>query len=149
MGRGFSDLLDQVVSTETMENGLLKVNATGSFFSPNPGEWEIQVDPQSDYLVREATFTRDGSEDKSTMICDPSGAVSKSDLPLWNRGTLNLTSNYDITVQLTAYSSQMDGDQLGQIKSAVNTVEEHSTVLDFNTPNENGKPLVIRGIGVP
>lgn len=149
LGRGFSDLLEQVTSSSAIDGGLLRITATGSLFSPNMGDWEIILDSEKDYLVRSATFTRSGSDWKTTVICDPSGGVTQEGLSLWNRGTFNLASNYDISVQLLGYSDKTDGDLMDRVKQEAQTVRENSTLIDFGVLDEFGKPLVLRGIDVP
>jgi hypothetical protein len=149
LGRGFSDLLEKITSSTPLEDGLLRITATGSLFSPNMGEWEIVLDPQSDYLIQSATFTREGSDTKATVVCDTMGGQFDGGLSLWNKGAFQLASNYDISVQLIAFSDKTDGNLLGQIEQAAQTIQENATLIDFGVLDANGKPLVLRGIGAP
>ncbi|MCA9443630.1 MAG: hypothetical protein KC964_22710, partial [Candidatus Omnitrophica bacterium] len=110
LGRGFSDLMETVLSSEKTKDGFIKVYATGSLFSPRTGIWEVNIDPESEFLVQSATFTVDGSDNQHFMFHDVvSGSVlDKSDLPLWKAGTFYLASNYKISIELSSTSNRAD-----------------------------------------
>jgi hypothetical protein len=57
MGRGFSPCLQQITSVQFSADGTLDIVAVGSFGpKPDGGKWELNVDQNSQYLVRKATF---------------------------------------------------------------------------------------------
>lgn len=57
IGRGFSDNLTAITSVTRQDNGLLSVVADGTDMVNDPGaRWELVIDPQAAYMVREATF---------------------------------------------------------------------------------------------
>lgn len=56
MGRGFSRHLKEITSVEVAGDGRLRVTATGVVTANWPGRWELQVEPATAYLVREARF---------------------------------------------------------------------------------------------
>jgi len=149
MGRGFSSLLHEVVNVEYEKDGLVKVTAKGIVFSPNNGVWELDIDSKNDYLVRSATFTEEGDGNRSTMRANFESGVVTSDVPVWKEGTFHLGPDYGIQVRTIDLSAKTDDRHLGRVESVVNTVESKSTLLDFSTPDMEGKPLVLRGFEGP
>lgn len=63
MGRGYSEHIDSIVEIETQKNGLLAVKAIGKDISNRPGaKWELIIDPDSAYMVREANMYSKGKD---------------------------------------------------------------------------------------
>lgn len=64
-GRGYSSYVSGITSVQELESGLYSCSGFGSYPAPNSSlscTWELIVDPQSAYMVREAKATRsDGS----------------------------------------------------------------------------------------
>lgn len=67
-GRGFSRHLGNVTSVKSLTSGLMKVTSQGSFGPSWQGTWELTVDPNADYLVREAIFTTEGQHEPIKTI---------------------------------------------------------------------------------
>ncbi len=150
LGRGFSELLDEVTEVTTSEEGLLYLTARGNLFSPNSGQWFLEIDPERDYLVRAATFSHPGSSHKSSFKGDiQSGMSARTELPIWNAGSSALIEGYEIDVQLIGYTAQPDLLLQEEVSSEVNRIAPKSTLIDYVVSDENGQPFILRGLAVP
>jgi hypothetical protein len=61
IGRGYAEHLAQITRVAPLDNGLLSVTAEGTDVSYRPGaRWELAVDPDAAYMVRDAKLYRAG-----------------------------------------------------------------------------------------
>lgn len=73
MGRGYSEHISDIVGIKEVANGLLSVTAIGTDISNREGaKWELLVDPDAAYMVREAKMYQDG-KDKPSIYMKNSG----------------------------------------------------------------------------
>ena len=107
-GQGFSGYIAAIKSVNSLPSSLTGVTSQGSFGpSISQGTWELTLDPNSDFLVREATFTPDGA-DKSTVQIKSSGIVKKDELTIAKYGTFKYSDLLEINVEV-ADISKVDG----------------------------------------
>jgi len=107
MGRAFSRHVGTITSAKTLSSGLLKVASKCSITQGIPGDWELTIDPNSDWLVREACFTMEG-QNKPTEVFTSSGIIEKDGIKLAKYGTFRRASGSERAVEVTDIS-KMDG----------------------------------------
>ena len=110
MGRGFSRHFGTVKSVESLSSGLNKVTSQGSHGGIQ-GSWELTLEPNSDYLAREAVFTPDG-KDKHTIKVTSSGIISKNGMKLAKYGTFKFLNILKLSVEVTDISKVIGTNEL-------------------------------------
>lgn len=61
LGRGYSEYITEITNATRQENGLVSVTAEGKDEGFRPGaRWELVIDPEAAYMVREARLYRAG-----------------------------------------------------------------------------------------
>jgi hypothetical protein len=74
LGRGFASQIDRITSVTTMADGLLKATAEGDRGAMKC-RWELVIDPEADYLVRDAkAFRRD--EKQPSYVVKTAGVLT-------------------------------------------------------------------------
>jgi hypothetical protein len=111
MGRGFSRHLGSVKSEKSLSSGLLKVTSQGSHGPGLNGTWELTIDPNSDYLVREAIFTMEG-ELKPTKVITSSGVIENDGIRLAKCGTYKSSSGFELSIKMTDISKVVGPNKL-------------------------------------
>jgi len=81
-GRGFSKHLGAVKSIDNLPSGLKRVKSKDK----STGNWELTIDPSSDYLVRKAFLTKEGM-DEPTIEVTSSGVIENDVLRIAEYGT--------------------------------------------------------------
>ncbi len=109
-GRGFSRHLGNVTSVKSLSPSLMKTTSQGSFGPGLQGTWELTVDPNSDYLVREAIFTMEG-EHKPTKVITCSGVMMKDGVRLAKYGVYR-TSTSELSIEVTDISKVVGANAL-------------------------------------
>lgn len=146
LGRGYAQLLDRVTDASTDPNGIITVQAEGTLFSPYRGTWNLEVDTRAAYLVRKATFTRQGAPNPG-LICEASH-LHEGAIPIYEEGSLRLSTNYLIQVKLKQYSSTpTDALSLrAKVKDTISseTLPESSTIMDFRSIDSDHIPRIMR-----
>ena len=110
-GRGFSRHLGNVTSVKSLTSGLMKVTSQGSCGPSWQGTWEFTVDPNADYLVREAIFTTEGQHEPIKTITS-SGVVEKDGIRLAKYGTYRSASGFELSVEVTDISKVVGPNKL-------------------------------------
>jgi len=110
-GRGFSKHLGTVTSVKSLTSGLMKITSQGSHGSALQGRWELTMDPNSDYLIREATLTMDGM-DRPSIVTTSSGIVEKDGIKLAKYGTYRSASGFELSVEVTGISKVVGDNKL-------------------------------------
>ena len=64
LGRFYSTLIHEISSVEKLPDGRLLVSATGVKYGTEPGRWDLVIEPDAAWIVREARFYRDVKPDK-------------------------------------------------------------------------------------
>ena len=111
VGRGFVTDLGTVKSTESLPTNLIHVTSQGSRGLTLKGTWQLTLDPNSDWLVREANFTRDGA-DKPTVVVTSTGTVTKGKLQVAKYGTFKYSNALELSVEVTAISEVVARNRL-------------------------------------
>lgn len=111
MGRGFSRHLGIVTSAKSLSSSLVKVDSKGSHAPGVPGAWELTLDPNSDYLIRKATFTMEGHLEP-TRIVTSSGIIEKDGIRLAKYGTFKISDLLDLSVEVTDISKVVGPNKL-------------------------------------
>jgi len=139
IGSGFSEHLGKVVSVKTLPVGFLEVTSQGSHGPALQGRWELTLDPNSDYLVREATFTMDGM-DRPSIVTTSSGVVEKDGIKLARYGTFKYSNLLDISVEVTGISKVVGPNKLyDEVLSRLNApLPRGSQIMD----RRGDKPII-------
>lgn len=111
MGRGFSKHLGTVKSAKSLSSGLVKVTSKGSQGPGFEGRWELTIDPNSDFLVREAVFTPDGMNKPITTVTS-SGVMEKDGIMLAKYGTLKYSNFPHYSIEVTDISKVVGPNKL-------------------------------------
>jgi hypothetical protein len=93
LGRGYGECLDRVILLKQQQpsTNLTTLEAFGSYGKGFPkGRWSLTFEPESDNLVRSATFTPEGHA-KPAMVAITSGVVGCSGLRMAASGRIQLT----------------------------------------------------------
>jgi hypothetical protein len=98
IGRGYSKHLARVTSTEPAD-GLVKMTAEGPYGEGAEGIWELSIDPNSDWIVRSASFRFTGL-DKPSVIVTNSGILSKDDVSIAKYGTYKSTAGLELSIEV-------------------------------------------------
>jgi len=146
LGRGFAQLVDEVVSVEERPSGISIVRASGTLFSDQSGTWLLEVDTTRDYLVQTARFRRDGADYDSVVSPVSSAGTLGAEIPLYREGSFSIIPSYAVSVRLTDYTRQATMSLIHDVQEAVNAVGRRSTILDFGRIDGDGMPLVLRGV---
>ncbi|MBN2456450.1 MAG: hypothetical protein JXB29_07965 [Sedimentisphaerales bacterium] len=138
-GRGFSRHLGNVASVKSLTSGLMKVTSKGSCGPSWQGTWELTVDPNADYLVREAIFTTEGQH-KPIKTITSSGVVEKDGIRLAKYGTYRSSSGFELSVEVTDISKVVGENELyEEVLSHLNSpLPPGSQVMD----RRGDKPVV-------
>src|SRR5207249_2671593 len=127
LGRGYTQLLDQVNSAPQDEFGIAHVNATGTLFSRHQGVWTMDVDTKKDYLIDNAQFVQKGN----TIPCFSykSAGVHDSAIPIYAGGVVTLGKDYQINEQVLSYTPSLSQAAIGSAADTTDTVVVR-TVMD-------------------
>lgn len=133
VGRGFAKHLDSITSTKSLSSGLLEINAQGSFGSGLSGHWKLTVDPNANYLVREATFTADGQVEPTIEVTS-TGIITKDGLKYAKIGEFISAPDLEISVEADVISKMVAPNELYQLvlgKINANLPPGKSEIVDF------------------
>jgi len=139
-GRGFSRHLGNVTSVKTLTSGLMKTTSQGSFGGPSlQGTWELAVDPNSDYLAREAVFTIEGM-DRPSQVTTSSSVVAKDEIRLARSGTYKYSNILELSIEVTDISKVVGENKLyNEVLSHLNSpLPSGSEIMD----HRGEKPVV-------
>jgi hypothetical protein len=98
IGRGYSKHLARTVSTK-IANGLVTAAADGSYGSEIPGTWELSVDPNSDWIVRSASYRFSGLDEPSVVVKNE-GVFSKDDIRIARYGTYKAPAGLELSINV-------------------------------------------------
>lgn len=101
-GLGFSKYLSMPKAVKSLSSGLIELTAEGSYGRAK-GNWKLTLDPNSDYLVREAIFTGEKAN-RDLIVVASSGAVSNDGLMLAKHGMLKYAGHSELNVEVTSVS---------------------------------------------
>ena len=141
LGRGYSQVIDKVLSVSQGSEEISYVTAKGSLFSPNSGVWELEVEPKRNYLIRRASFRPDHATVPS-FECE-SGVYLDGVIPVYQRGQLSF-SGFVISVDMQSYSRTAETDFIDDASSRLNNVsllQPDTLIMDFNFVDGDGVPL--------
>jgi hypothetical protein len=154
LGRGYSQLIQKVTHVEMGPDGIAKVTAQGTSFSPYSGIWSLEVDTTRDYLVRRAEFSMNGKAPEKIISASEAAGITSGKIPLYKQGSHANPSEEDviddeIRVSLDDYTNASNPGLITAVRSAVENITEGTTLMDYTRKDKNGAPFVIRGIKVP
>lgn len=157
LGRGYSQLIDEITSYTVSGQGVITVKANGKLFSPYGGEWTLDIDTKADYLMQKATFIRQGQ--KSPTFTAKCSGNSGGDIPLHAAGTVSI-SKYVIDVKLLSYGGAPDEDfaqkahnRIGYDTPGTDATAQAAymklfpggtTVMDFTSVDSDGMPRMLK-----
>jgi len=143
LGRGYSQLIHNIEDVQVDDRGLATVRARGVLFSPDLGNWQLEVDLGRSCLVRRAVFEREGTEGPALVV--NSEGYWESAVPLAMRGSLRFAGDYAVSVTLTDYPAEPDRAVKESVRNAVNvSPSEGALIVDFGSMDGDGVPLVVR-----
>lgn len=107
-GRGFSKYLETITPVESLSSGLTKATSRSLYASGIPrGTWELTLDLNSDYLVRQATLTSERA-DNPVIETTSMGLISKDGIKFAKYGTYKSITGVELSVEVTDIS-KVDG----------------------------------------
>lgn len=81
-GRGFSDNIQSITSAKSLPSRMMQITAQNK----HGHSWELNIDPNSDYLVRKAVLMQEGMSEP-TRIVTSEGSITKYGITLGKYGT--------------------------------------------------------------
>jgi hypothetical protein len=81
-GRGFSDSIQSITSTKILPSGVMQITAP----QKNGNNWELTIDPNSDYLVRKAVLMQEEMSEPKRIVTSE-GSITKHGITLGKFGT--------------------------------------------------------------
>ncbi len=145
LGRGFSGLLTEITGVEEQESGMVRVTARGTSFSPAQGLWELEVDLTRGCLVTQAFFQVDGGGSTSRTQAGEEATAVGPELPVLDRGTFFLASDYAISIEVLEYQRAAVPSLIADVRQAITAPGGNFTLLDHSNKDGAGAPLVVRG----
>lgn len=131
-GIGFSSYINHISTVKKLETGLLHVSANGTYGPTLSGVWDMLIDPDNGYIVRQAEFVSNGS-------------VSPS-LTVKNTGSVELGDNSLVvaTKGTVAYgAATAEEDAAYWVSIEINSIFEPQHNEYEIVTNENGEHAVI------
>jgi hypothetical protein len=138
-GLGFSDYVDSnnIELVKMSDGNRIEINSRGTFGKDTKGRWELTVDPNTDYFVREASFTAEGF-DKPSLKISTSSIVDKDGLKYAREAHMTCGDSFVreyIDIDITMRDNQELRQEVGQIMES--PLPSGSEVIDFN----EGEPV--------
>lgn len=99
MGKGFSGQLKTISSVDLLPSGIINLKSQGSFGPGFQGNWDLILDPNAEYLVREATFTQDNKSSPLKTVTT-SGIMKKNNLTLAKNGVYKSAGGMELSVEV-------------------------------------------------
>lgn len=138
-GLCFSDYIDMnsLNLVKMPDKELIEITSHGNFGKDSRGTWKLTVDPNSDFFVRNATYTLEGL-DHPSMEVSTSNVVKKDGLEYAREvrivlSDLSVRDYGDIDISIT--DNQQLRQEVGQIMES--PLPSGSEVIDFN----EGEPI--------
>ena len=136
---GFSDYIDEnsINLIKTPNEKLIEVNSIGNFGKESRGTWKLTVDLNSDFFVKNASYTVEGFSRPSIEL-STSDVVKKNGLEYAREGRIVFSDSSvreyaDIDIYIT--DNQQLRQEIGQIIGS--PLPSGSAIIDFN----EGKPI--------
>jgi len=79
-GRGYAQYLDEITEVDPKENGTVRVTAKGFRHRGANGIWNLVIEPESQWLVREATFFSQHNPDEAVFHVKNEGLLTSKTL---------------------------------------------------------------------
>ena len=145
LGRGYSQLLNDVLIVKEIGDEILYVEATGSNFGLVDGTWELEIDTEKDYLVKKALFRVDDSTSSIKINFKNTNYICSNDDDL----PINLIGSYEVNVLsldivTLSYSRACADNVFIDILSNFSNLSSKTNIYDFNLVDSEGIPLVVR-----
>lgn len=137
MGRAYSRQLSSLKSQRIDERGLWEVVAAGTFGPALTGEWTLQMESQSEPLVRMAIFRPRGQDDPAIKVVTEGWSDGDTGLRVASRGTLYLGRISDdsrVDVKLLDYQpAPPDSDFLTRLREQLEgPIPVGTEVIDYS-----------------
>ena len=134
-GLGVTQYMSSIETVERSEDGLLAVRARGAYGPTLPGTWLMTLDPDTDYLIREASFVADG-EEIPVFLIGSSGNMELGNSTIGTEGMLTFrvgTGNpYEISVSIGSVSVAANTQLLGEVRDRISQeLTEPSEIIDY------------------
>ncbi|MDD5065347.1 MAG: hypothetical protein PHQ35_11390 [Phycisphaerae bacterium] len=137
-GLGFSDFIEanDINLAKLPDTKFIEVNSRGNFGKDSKGIWKLDVDPNSDFFVRNASYTFDGMNRPSKVV-STSDIVKKNGLEYAREGRI-VFSDSTVRDYMNIDISIADNKQLRQEVERImgSPLPSGSEIIDFN----EGKP---------
>lgn len=141
-GLCFSDYIDanNIELVKTSDGNRIEINSRGTFGKDAKGTWKSTVDPNSDFFVREASFTGEGFN-KPSIKMSTSDIVKKDGLAYAREGHIvfgdsNPTIRDYIDIDISVINNQELRQEVNQRMEA--PLPTGSRIIDF----KGGKPTM-------
>lgn len=149
-GRCFSQNLKEELGVDDIGNGLVRLRATGpNFVGRDDGQWMLDVMPELNYLVVQATFFSQGDEGNKVIYSahTADGTLGEeSGLPLWRvceRSWTGIASERrgTETWTLQSYTRIPDTTLFSEVVGIINERKPLSKFADYNVIDNDGRPF--------
>jgi hypothetical protein len=142
-GLCFSDYIDanNIELVKTSDGNRIEINSRGTFGKNSKGTWKSTVDPDSDFFVREASFTGEGFN-KPSIKMSTSDIVKKDGLAYAREGHIVLGGDSNpiirdyVDIDISVINNQELRQEVNQHMEAPLPIG--SDIIDF----KGGKPTV-------
>lgn len=91
LGRGYSKLVNQIISAQERADGLIMVTGVGNKGEDWPGRWELEVDPSADWMVRHARFYSNRAPEKIDGEMKNDGTTRSAEYCIPETATFNFS----------------------------------------------------------
>jgi len=134
MGRGFSSYLTQIDGVNVTDKGAWEVSAQGVDYNGSAGRWELVIEPDAAYLVRQAKYYKGEDSDPRVVIVN-SGSRWTGPWCVPEKGTWTdpiLRTPRDFNFLFESASAEVDETLLAKVeKDMKGPYEDPTTVTDY------------------
>jgi hypothetical protein len=109
-GIGFSKYLSTPKAVKSLSSGLTELTAEGSY-GKSKGNWKLTLDPNSDYIVREAIFTGEKTN-RDLIVVASSGSVANDVLIVAKHGILKHANHLELNIEVRSIYKVTDPNHL-------------------------------------
>ena len=111
IGYDFSRYVRTINSVKSLSSGVTRVSSKGSFGKGVNGIWELTIDPNSDFLVRQATLTINGQLEPLIEVTS-SEMVEKDGFKLAKYGTFTYSNLLKIWIKVTGITEVVGKNEI-------------------------------------
>lgn len=137
-GRGFGQFCERVVMEESLEDGRSRIVATGHYGVGLRGQWTLEIDPATAYLVRHAKLEVEGQPGPSILV-ETSGVKEVNGMALAANGLLkyqlDVEHAYSLSFAVLDCASATDQEHVQSLRDLVSKpFPKGAELIDYTGP---------------